>query len=54
MVKIKEMPFAEKYAHALEYTKLLETFVPPLLGKHGGRKHAVPSFSRGLQCENAS
>ena len=40
MVKIKEMPFAEKYAHALEYTKLLETFVPPLLRKHLGDKAA--------------
>jgi len=40
MVKIKEMPFAEKYAHALEYTTLLETFVPPLLRKHLGDKAA--------------
>jgi len=38
MVKIKEMPFAEKYAYALEYTKLLETFVSPLLRKHLGDK----------------
>ncbi len=36
MVKIIEMPFSEKYTHALEYTKLLQTFFPPLLRKHLG------------------
>ena len=46
MVKIKDMPFAEKYAHALEYTKLLETFVPTLLRKHLGDKAVMELKSR--------
>jgi len=46
MVKIKEMPFAEKYAHVLEYTKLLETFVPPLLRKRPGDKAIMELKSR--------
>jgi len=41
MVKIKEMPFAEKYAHAVEYTKLLETFVSPLVQEHLGDKVVI-------------
>ena len=38
MAKFKEMPFAEKHAHVVEYTRLLETFAPPLFQKHLGDK----------------
>jgi len=38
MVRIKEMPYSEKYAQALEYTKLLEGFVLPLVQKRLGDK----------------
>ena len=36
MVKIREMPYSEKYASILDYTKLLETFVLFLIKKHLG------------------
>jgi hypothetical protein len=38
MVKIKEMPNSEKYANTLGYTKLLDTFIPPLVQKHLGNE----------------
>lgn len=38
MVRIKEMPYREKYAQAFEYTKLLEGFVLPLIQKRLGDK----------------
>jgi hypothetical protein len=47
MVAIKEMSFAEKYAHALEFTKLLNTFVPPLLRAHLAKKGSGNSKVHG-------
>jgi hypothetical protein len=38
MVKIKEMPYSEKYYKTLDYMELLDTFVPPLVQKHLGNE----------------
>jgi hypothetical protein len=36
MAKVKEMPYSEKYAATLDYMRLLDAFVPPLVQKHLG------------------
>ena len=38
MVKIKEMPYSEKYTYALDTIKLIEMFMPPLIQKHLGNE----------------
>jgi len=48
MVKVKEMPYSEKYAGTLDYMKLLDTFVSPLVQKHLGDE-GVAELQRAWQ-----
>ena len=41
MVKIKEMPYSEKYAIMLDNMKLSNTFVPSFVQKHLGDQAVV-------------
>ncbi len=36
MIKVKEMPYSEKYANVLDDMKLVDTFIPSFIQKHSG------------------
>lgn len=41
MLKIKEMPYSEKYAKVLDNMKLYDTFIPPFVQRHLGDQALV-------------
>ena len=41
MVKVKEMPYSEKYANVLDNMKLYDTFIPSFVQKHLGDQAVV-------------
>ena len=45
MVKVKEMPYSEKYANVLDDMKLVDTFIPSFIQKHSGDQ-AVAELQR--------
>ena len=45
MIKVKEMPYSEKYANVLDDMKLADTFVPYFIQKHLGDQ-AVAELQR--------